>query len=78
MAQTPQPLGPFAPPAPFVAPFAGSIDERLAIIAAALNRKADAVSVPVYTAVVLLATDGSQWRLTVDTGGSLRTQQVPR
>jgi hypothetical protein len=65
-------------PAPFVAPFSGDIDQRLSMIADALSRKADTTSVPTYSAVMLIAPDGSAWRLSVDATGALSTSAVPR
>jgi hypothetical protein len=66
------------PPAPFIAPFSGSIDQRLAMIADAMNRKANMSDEPVYAAVMLIAPNGSTWRLSVDNTGALSTTAVPR
>lgn len=65
-------------PAPFIAPYSGDADQRLALIADALSRKADATSIPTYSAVMLIASDGSTWRLSVDATGALSTSAVPR
>jgi len=67
------------PPAPFTAPTSGDIDQRLAIIAAELNKKANAgLTGPAYRFVDLIAPDGSSWRVTIDDLGALHTEQVPR
>jgi hypothetical protein len=65
-------------PAPFVAPFSGTDDQKFAMVADALSRKADSTSVPTYSAVMLIAPDGSTWRLSVDATGALSTAAVPR
>jgi hypothetical protein len=70
---------PYHPPAPYQAPLNGSLDERLANIAAAINRKADAgVQGPAFHFLALIAPDGSTWRIEIDTAGALHTTQVPR
>jgi hypothetical protein len=67
------------PPAPFTAPVSGTLDQRLAGIAAAINRKADAgVQGPAYQFLALISPDGSTWRVMVDDAGAISTQQVPR
>ena len=53
------------PPAPFTAPVAGDIDQKLAQIATALNGKADSTTVPVFAAVRFQATDGSVWQVKI-------------
>jgi hypothetical protein len=68
----------YAPVAPFVAPFSGDIDQRLSMIADALSRKADTTSIPTYSAVLLIAPNGSAWQLSVDNTGALSTSAVPR
>jgi hypothetical protein len=65
------------PPAPFVAPTSGDIDQKLAQIAEAINRKADA-NTPTFAWIKLLAPDGSTWALSVDINGALHTTQVLR
>ncbi|HEY2417531.1 MAG TPA: hypothetical protein VGH84_06400 [Steroidobacteraceae bacterium] len=65
-------------PAPFIAPYDGELNQRLAIIAQAISQKADITTEPVYAAVMLIAPDGSTWRLSVATGGALSTVQVTR
>jgi hypothetical protein len=66
------------PAAPFIAPYSGDPDQRLAIIADALSRKADQTSEPAYNAVLLRSPDGSTWRVTVSAAGVLTTAQVTR
>ena len=67
------------PPAPFTVPANGSIDERFAAIASAINRKADAgVQGPAFHFLALIAPDGSSWRVTIDDAGAIQTEQVPR
>jgi hypothetical protein len=68
----------YAPAAPFIAPYSGDLDQRLALLADALSRKADTTSIPTYSAVMLIAPDGSAWRLSVDATGALSTAAVPR
>jgi hypothetical protein len=70
---------PYHPPAPFTAPVTGSLDQRLAGIAAAINRKADAgLQGPAFHFLALIAPDGSTWRVLVDDTGALSTEVVPR
>ena len=67
------------PPAPFQAPTAGSIDERLSIIAAEINRKANAgLAGPSYSFLGLRSPDGTNWRVTVDDAGVIHTEATPR
>jgi hypothetical protein len=66
------------PAAPFVAPLSGDINQRLAQVADALNRKADANGATVFPFIGLSAPDGSTWKISVDTSGVLHTEQVPR
>jgi hypothetical protein len=66
------------PAAPFVAPLSGDINQRLAQVADALNRKADANGATVFPYIGLSAPDGSTWKISVDTSGVLHTEQVPR
>ena len=67
-----------APPAPFIAPMAGELDQRLATIADAISRKADVTSMPTYAGVHLIAPDGSTWMLSIDNTGALHTEQLMR
>lgn len=64
------------PAAPFIAPATGSIDQRLAQVAQAINRKADATTTPVFSAVLFQADDGSTWRFSVDATGAPVIEQV--
>jgi len=67
------------PPAPFQAPTAGSIDERLAIMAQEINRKANAgLAGPSYAFLGLRSPDGTNWRVTVDDAGVIHTEATPR
>ena len=47
-------------------------------LADAISRKADLTSIPTYSAVMLIAPDGSTWNVSVDSAGALVTAQVPR
>ena len=67
-----------APPAPFVAPIDGDINQRLAIVAGAINRKADAVSTPTFASIQLVSPDGSTWMVSVSDTGVLTTTVMPR
>jgi hypothetical protein len=66
------------PAAPFVAPLSGDINQRLAQVADALNRKADANGATVFPFIGLSAPDGSTWKISVTAAGVLQTEQVPR
>jgi hypothetical protein len=66
------------PPAPLIAPFSGSLDQRLSMLAEAMSRKANMSDEPVYAAVMLIAPNGSTWRLSVSNTGALSTTAVPR
>lgn len=66
------------PPAPFIAAYSGGIDQRLALMADALSRKANITAEPTYSAVQLIAPDGGVWLVTVDDAGALHTQRVTR
>ena len=67
------------PPAPFTVPANGSIDERFAAIASAINRKQDAgIASSAFHFIGLVDDTGQTWRLTVDAAGSLHTELVPR
>jgi hypothetical protein len=65
-------------PAPFIAPTSGDIDQRLALMASMMSRKANMTDQPTYAAVLLIAPDGSTWKLTVNATGALSTAQVVR
>lgn len=66
------------PPAPFAAPTSGTIEERLAQVANAINRKADASGTPTFGWIRLIAPDGTVWAVSVDINGALHTTQVLR
>jgi hypothetical protein len=67
------------PPPPFTSSTSGTIDQRLADIAEAINRKADkGVQGPAYKFLALISTNGTTFRLTVDDAGALHTEAVPR
>ena len=66
------------PAAPFTAPISGDIDQRLAEVAGAINRKADANGATVFPFIGLRSPDGSTWKISVDATGALHTEQVPR
>jgi hypothetical protein len=68
----------YAPPAPFIAPFSGTDDQKFAMLADAISHKADQTAEPVYSAVMLIAPNGSVWRLTVDATGAISTAAVTR
>jgi hypothetical protein len=68
----------YHPPAPFSAPTTGDINQRLAEIVDALNRKANANGATVFPFIGLMAPDGSTWKLSVDNAGALHADQVPR
>jgi hypothetical protein len=70
---------PYHPPAPFTAPTSGDLDQRLADMAAAINRKADqGVQGTASRFLALIAPDGSTWRIEIDVAGALHTSVVPR
>jgi hypothetical protein len=67
------------PPAPFTVPASGDLDQRLAAIAAELNKKANAgLAGPAFRFIGLISPDGSTWRVTVSDTGTILTEQVPR
>jgi hypothetical protein len=72
VATVPRPF----PPAPFQAPTAGDIDQRLSQIADAINRKADSTALPTFSAIYLRASNGSTWRVGISTAGALVIDQV--
>lgn len=61
------------PPAPFVVPLSGDIDQRLSAIVDAINRKADRLA-----PVLLRSPDGTTWAVSVDDTGTLQTTAVTR
>lgn len=66
------------PPAPFVAPISGDIDQKLAQVAAAINRKADEQGTPTFAWVKLMAPGGKVYAISVDDIGNLHTTEVLR
>ena len=67
-----------SPPAPFIAPMSGDIDQKLQAMAGAINKKADITSVPTYAHIHLIAPNGAVWMLSVDDTGALSTMVMPR
>jgi hypothetical protein len=63
-------------PAPFVAPQSGDINQRFALVAAAINGKAPSTTTPAFDSIVLRAPDGSNWVVSVNASGALTTTQV--
>jgi predicted nucleic acid-binding protein len=66
------------PAAPLLVPTRGTIEERLQVIVQALGRKAEQTAEPVCSAVLLLAPNGTTYRLSVNDAGTLATAAVPR
>ena len=67
------------PPAPFHAPTGGSIDERLAVMAQEINRKANAgLAGPSYAFIGLISPNGTSYRVSVDDTGAIVTEAAPR
>jgi hypothetical protein len=70
---------PYHPPAPFTAPVSGNIEQRLAAIADAINRKLDAGgSNTAFPFIGMQSPNGTTWRLSVDDTGAVVTVMVPR
>jgi len=67
-----------SPPAPFIAPVTGAMEERLAQMAQAINRKADITSVPTYNGIHLIAPNGSTWMVSVSNTGTLVVTEMLR
>ena len=65
------------PPAPFIAPQSGSLEQRLAQVADAINRKAD-INANTFASISLTDPAGQKWQITVDTSGVLHTAVDPR
>ena len=61
---------------PFLSPTAGTVDERLGMLADAVNRKADSNSSPVFVSLVLISPNRTRWLVTVDDAGALHTEQI--
>ena len=66
------------PPAPFSAPVSGTIDQKLAEIAQAINGKVSSTHPPAYKFMGLISPNGTLWRITVDDAGALHTSVVER
>jgi len=68
------------PAAPFIAPTSGTLGQQMALVAQAINRKADSATgePPTFHAVILVDASGQNWQVTVTTGGVLQTALVPR
>ena len=64
-------------PAPFIAPQNGTIEQRLAQMAEAINQKADR-NTPVFYWIKLVAPNGTTYAVSVDDIGNLHTTQVLR
>lgn len=64
-------------PTPFTAPVSGDINMRMALIANAINSKADAHT-PTFTWIKLTSPNGTTYAVSVDDGGNLHTTQVLR
>ena len=70
---------PYHPAPPFQAPMSGSLDERLANIAEAINRKADqGVQGTAQHFLALISPNGTTYRIEIDNAGALHTTVVPR
>jgi hypothetical protein len=65
-------------PAPTPVPLIGTLDQKLAQLVNAISEKANNTLEPTYHAVLLMAPDGSTWRVTINAAGALVTAQVPR
>ena len=66
------------PAAPFTAQLSGNIQDQVRRIADGLSAKADATSEPTYSAVMLIAPNGSTYKVTVSNAGALVIAAVPR
>ena len=64
-------------PAPFIAPVSGDLNQRLAQVADAINRKADS-NTPKFAWIGLTSPNGTTYAVSVDDGGNLHTTQVLR
>jgi len=70
---------PYHPAPPYQAPMGGSLDERLANMAAAISRKADqGVQGTAQHFLALIDPSGQTWRIEITTAGVLVTSLVPR
>ena len=66
------------PPAPFVAPVSGDIEQRLAQITDMVNAMQDTNTSPTYPWVGLTDELGQTWRLYMQSNGQLRSELVTR
>lgn len=68
------------PAAPFTAPTSGDLTQRLAIVAQAINRKADASTgePPTFHSFILVDPTGQNWQVSISNTGTLVTAVVPR
>ena len=65
-------------PQPFIAPTNGTIDERLAVMAQEINRKANAGHAgPAYHFLGLISPNGTTWRVSVNDAGAIVTEAAP-
>lgn len=64
------------PPQPYVAPVNGTVEERLADIARAINTKADRVGIPNVSAIQMTGQDGLPYLIYVDATGVLKCDPV--
>jgi len=70
---------PYHPAPPFSAPTAGSIDERLAVMAAAISRKQDqGIQGTAQQFMALISPNGTTYRIEIDDAGVMHTTVVPR
>lgn len=70
---------PYHPAPPFTAPTNGSLDERLAVMAAAISRKQDqGIQGTAQPFLAIIAPDGGVWRIEIDNAGALHSTLVPR
>jgi hypothetical protein len=66
------------PPTPFAGNLSGNLNDQVRRIAEALSQKMDNTGEPTYSAVLLIAPDGSTWRMTVSNAGAIATTHVVR
>jgi hypothetical protein len=70
---------PYHPAPPFSAPTAGSIDERLAVMAAVISRKQDqGIQGTAQQFMALISPNGTVYRIEIDDAGVMHTTVVPR
>lgn len=61
---------------PYLAPMIGTVEERLSLLADAVNKKADANSSPVFVSIVLVSPNKTRWLVTVNDAGALTTEPI--